>query len=118
MAKVAANGKSLGKSNIVDFENIIYCESMSYLNGVFTIQKPGFYEVSINFDSLWYSGLQVDLLVNNLGGFLFGERTGNGSLNMSTIVKLNYNDKVNVRIRKGKTTTYQDANNFSIRKID
>ena len=91
---------------------------MIYRNGEFTIQYPGYYEVSINFVSIKSSGLKAELMINNKNGFLGGEVTGKGSLNMSTIVKLDVDDKVHVRIRKGKTSRFSGANNFSIRKID
>ena len=117
MAKVAANGKSLGKSNVVKFPSEIYMESMIYKNGEFNIQYPGYYEVSINFRSVRRS-FQAELMINNKTGFLFGEKNGKGSMNMSTIVKLEVNDKVHVRIRNGKTSRFPGGNNFSIRKID
>ena len=127
MAKVSVDGKRIGVTNIVEFPKIIYppnqgseinSESLVYRNGVFTIKVPGYYEVNINFYSTHSGGLQAELLINNRNGFLFGGRAGRASLNMSTIVKLNYGDHVNVKIRRGRSSTYADANNFSIRKID
>ena len=118
MAKVSNNGKSLGTSHVVQFPHIVYKESMIYINGEFLIMDPGYYEVSINFYSVLTSGLAADLMVNNRWGFVFGEILGKGTLNMSTIVKLNKYDYVHVRIKKGKTSIWGDANNFSIRKID
>ena len=123
MAKVSANNdESLGKSNVVEFPNIIYNESMVYKNGVFLIQDPGYYEVTINFhqrlDLGFYPGLDAELIVNSKHGFVYGRVNPKGSLNMSTIVKLNVYDNVNVKIRNGVTSKWGDANNFSIRKID
>ena len=116
MAKVAGN--SLNASETVDFRKIKFIESKIYRNGDFFIQYPRYSEVSINFYSYWRSGLKADLMINNRNGFLFRERTGKGSLNMSTIVKLDAYDKVHVRIRNGQTSKYSDANFFTNRKID
>ena len=118
LAKVSANGQQISKSYIVNFEAIPYNESMIYKNGIFLILDPGYYEVKINFYSIVNTVFDADLLVNNKHGYVYGRRNSKGSLNMSTIVKLNKYDSVFVRIKNGITSKWGDANNFSIRKIN
>ena len=119
LAKVVNDGKAgLGAGNPVDFPSIKFNEGMHYTNGVFLIFDPGYYQVTVNLLPLTGTGtIEADIMVNNKHGNGFGKGTDAG-LNMSSIVKLELYDSVNVRIRKGTTDLYQDANNFQIQKIN
>ena len=88
---------------------------MKECNGVFLIFDPGYYQITITLlDES--TRLEADIMVNNIHGNGFARANG-GSLYLSTIVKLELYDSVNVRIRTGTTNRYGDANHFEIHKI-
>ena len=121
LAKVANDGTGgLTPGNPVNFKSVWFNEGMQYTNGVFLIFDPGYYQITITLTNegsgVSESGLAADIMVNNIHGNGFGLSNG-GSLYVSSIVKLELYDSVNVRIRTGTTTRHGDANHFEIQKI-
>ena len=88
---------------------------MQYTNGVFLVFDPGYYQITITLLNE-STRVDADIMVNNIHGNGFGLSNG-GSLYVSSIVKLELYDSVNVRIRTGTTTRHGDANPFEIQKI-
>ena len=104
MARVGNDGKTgLVAGNPINFKLVQLNEGMEYNNGVFLILKPGYYQVIVNLGdhirtiSPDYTGIEADIMVNNIHGNGFG---WGGSVNMASIAKLDLYDSVNVRIRK------------------
>lgn len=116
LAKVTNDDKGgLTPGNPVNFKSVRFNEGMQYTNGVFLIFDPGYYQITITLlDES--TRLEADIMVNNIHGNGFARANG-GSLYVSTIVKLELYDSVNVRIRTGTTTRHGDANHFEIQKI-
>ena len=116
LAKVTNDDKGgLTPGNPVNFKSVRFNEGMQYTNGVFLIFDPGYYQITITLlDES--TRLEADIMVNNGNGNGFARANG-GSLYVSTIVKLELYDSVNVRIRTGTTNRYGDANHFEIQKI-
>ena len=118
MAKVASGGV-LNPGNPIIFKSVYFNEGMQYTNGVFLILDPGYYRVTIHLTQEDRAkDIGADIMINNLNGHIYGLGTNGGTLHMSSIVKLELYDSVNVKIRYGITTGHSDANQFLIEKIN
>ena len=118
MAKVASGGV-LNPGNPINFKSVYFNEGMHYTNGVFLILDPGYYQITIHLTmSDTAARIGAEIMINNLGGHTYGLGPNGGTLHMSSIVKLELYDSVNVKIRYGTTTKYSDANQFLIQKIN
>jgi len=114
----ACSGEVLYPGNPINFKSVYFNEGMQYTNGVFLIFDPGYYQVTIHLTPAnKETDIDAEILINNLGRHLYGKGTNGGTLNISSIVKLELYDSVNVKIRYGTTTRYHDANQFVIQKI-
>ena len=117
LAKVCS-GEVLYPGNPINFKSVYFNEGMQYTNGVFLIFDPGYYQVTIHFTPAnKETDIEAEILINNLNGHVYGKGTNGGTLNISSIVKLELYDSVNVKIRYGTTTPFHDANHFVIQKI-
>ena len=117
LAKVCS-GEVLYPGNPINFKSVYFNEGMQYTNGVFLIFDPGYYQVTIHLTPVnKETDIGAEILINNLNSHLYGQGTNGGTLNISSIVKLELYDSVNVKIRYGTTTTFHDANQFVIQKI-